>query len=432
MKILLISSYLPYPLFNGGHVRLYNLMRELSQKHEITLICEKRPFQKSEDIDEVKKVCKEVITVDRGKQWSVSNITKSGFSSHSFLLTGHTNQVFQQKIQEALSKNSFDLIHVETYYVMQNLLAVIARSRTTKQSDKEEIASPSSTVRNDENKTIPIVLVEHNIEYQVYEKFMNRTPLFVRPFLKIDINKIKKEEESFWKEANSLIAVSRDDQAVMEKAGVTSQLVSNGVNTNQFTFMPFEDKFLNKELDKKILFIGDFKWIQNQDTAKFIIKDIWPKIRELGNRGDGTKKVKLWIVGRKIPGSIKGLTKDPDVIFDEASSSLSTEKIFHQAAVLLAPIRVGGGTSYKILESMSCGAPVVTMQLSADAIAAKDGQDIMVGKDANDLAQKSVSLLSDEKIYRTISKNGRVLIENNYTWKEIGRKLEEVYQNMVQ
>lgn len=403
MKILMISSYLPYPLFNGGHVRLYNIMRELSQKHEITLICEKRPFQKTEDIDEIKKVCKDVIAVDREKQWSISNIVKSGFSSHSFLVTGHTNQVFQQKIQDVLANNSFDLIHVETYYVMQNI--------------------PKTD--------IPVVLIEHNIEYQVYEKFMNRAPLFVRPVLQIDITKIKKEEEEFWKKANSLVAVSRDDQSVMSKAGVTSSLVSNGVNIDQFVYKPFEEKFSNNELEKKILFIGDFKWIQNQDTAKFIIKEIWPLIRQQVTSDKKLENIKLWIVGRKIPDSIRKLTKDTDIIFDEASSSLPTEKIFHQAAVLLAPIRVGGGTSYKILESMSSGTPVVTMQLSADAISAKNGESIMIGSDANDLAQKSVSLLTDEKLYRLISRNGRALIETNYTWKEIGKKLEEVYLQTV-
>lgn len=424
MKILLISSYLPYPLFNGGHVRLYNLMRELSQEHEITLICEKRPFQKTEDLDEVRKVCKEVITVDRGKQWSLKNIIKAGFSSHSFLLTGHTNQDLQQKIQETLGKNSFDLIHVETYYVMQNLPLSFLR----KQESPDKL---DSRLHGNDTRSIPIVLVEHNIEYQVYEKFMNRAPLFIRPMLQVDITKIKKEEESFWKKANSLVAVSREDQAVMLNAGVSSQLVSNGVNTTQFTFKNFEEKFSNKELDKKILFIGDFKWIQNQDTVKFIIKEIWPKIKELKANNQSLGAIKLWIVGRTIPQSLRNLTKDPDILFDEGSSSLPTEKIFHQAALLLAPIRVGGGTSYKILESMSSGTPVVTMQLSADAISAKDGEHIMVGADANDLAQKSVSLLSDEKLYRTISKNGRLLIENSYTWKEIGKKLEEVYRNVL-
>jgi glycosyltransferase involved in cell wall biosynthesis len=98
--------------------------------------------------------------------------------------------------------------------------------------------------------------------------------------------------------------------------------------------------------------------------------------------------------------------------------------------VLLAPIRVGGGTSYKILESMSCGTPVVTMELSAKAIEAKDEHDIMVGNSPEELAEKTLELLTNESMYETISKNGRMLIEKNYTWKEIAKKLEEVYNRV--
>src|SRR6185503_6905723 len=102
MKILVVSSYLPYPLYSGGQVRLYNLIKELSGKHEITLICEKRSNQTARDVAEVKKICKEVITVDRKKQWSAGNVLKAGVSSNSFLVTGHTQPIFQQKIQECL------------------------------------------------------------------------------------------------------------------------------------------------------------------------------------------------------------------------------------------------------------------------------------------------------------------------------------------
>jgi polysaccharide biosynthesis protein PslH len=399
MKVLVISSYLPYPLLSGGQVRLYNLIKELSKKHEITLICEKRPHQTAQDVAQVKKICKEVITVNRKKQWSISNIAKAGLSFKSFLLTGHTQAQFKDKIQKTLSDNKFDLIHVETYYVMENL--------------------PQTT--------LPIVLVEHNIEYSVYEKFKSRAPAFLRPLLSLDIAKIKKEEEDYWKKAKALVAVSIEDQQVMRKTGLAPFLVPNGVNTAQFKF---KEKIFGEHGTKKILYLGDFKWIQNRDAATYIIKEIWPLIKKI----DGVEKfgLKLWIVGRKIPQSIRRLTDDPDILFDEESSSLPTENIFQESALLLAPIRVGGGTSYKILESMSSGTPVVSMQMSADALGAHNEHDLMVGQNEKELAEKSLQLLSDESLYREISKNGRELVEKNYTWEEIGKKLDEVYKSSLQ
>src|SRR6185369_12234505 len=363
MKILMVSSYLPYPLHSGGQVRLYNLIKELSAKHEITLICEKRPHQTAADSAALEKICKKVVTVPRRKQWSLENLAKSTTSLHSFLVTGHTQQLLREKIEEALIGEKFDLIHVETFYVFQNVPVT----------------------------PLPVILVDHNIEYLVYKRFKDHAPLPMRPLLALDIAKIKKEEITAWKQANKVVAVSHEDKKVMEEIGVHPALVSNGVNVEQFAFRPKE----NNEI-KKLLFIGDFKWLQNRDSAEFNIRDIWPKVksvisnevrnptRSLANARDD--KVKLWIVGRSIPESIRNLTNDPDILFDEESSAKPAHEIFQEADILLAPIRVGGGTSFKILESMSCGTPVVTMPLSAQAINAQDEEQIMVGKTAEELA----------------------------------------------
>ncbi|HZE86576.1 MAG TPA: glycosyltransferase family 4 protein [Methylomirabilota bacterium] len=416
MKILMVSSYLPYPLFSGGQVRLYNLIKELSSKHEITLICEKRPQQTFDDIKEVEKICKKVITVDRRKQWSLENIIKSAASVHSFLVTGHTNPEMKQLIMDELIRETFDLIHVETFYVMQNLPMSLLQRQESIQKNVD------SHFRGDDRKDgLPIVLVEHNIEYQVYKRYVDRAPAPLRPFLALDVAKIKREEEKFWQKATKVVAVSNDDKKIIEQAGIHPAIVANGVNIDAFFF-----KQKSETKVKKLLFIGDFKWLQNRDALKFIIEDIWPKISL-----ESTIKAQLWIVGRTIPDSIKALTDDPDVLFDEESSVKPTPEIFQEADILLAPIRVGGGTSYKILESMSSGTPVVTMSLSADAIGAKESEQIMVGNSAEELAAKTLQLLQNEKKYQKVAKGGRKLIEEKYSWQTIAKHLDQVYKEVA-
>jgi glycosyltransferase involved in cell wall biosynthesis len=285
MKILMIASYLPYPLYSGGQVRLYNLIKEISKEHQITLICEKRKNQSTSDIDVMKKICSQVITVPRHKQWAIKNILKTAISPNSFLLNGHSHNTMKQKIKKELENNEFDLIHVETYYVAQNL-------------------PPTN---------LPIILVEHNIEYQVYQRYADIAPIILRPLLRIDINKIKKEEHLFWKKATKLIAVSEDDKKIMQQIGLQPNLVPNGVNPEQFSYKNIEKSFSQKT--KKILFIGDFKWLQNRDSASFIIKDIWPKIKSKYNQN-----ISLWIVGRNFPENLKKLSDNmADIYIDKKS-----------------------------------------------------------------------------------------------------------------
>jgi len=393
MKILLVSSYLPYPLLSGGQVRLYNLLKELSKDHEITLICEKRKNQSSEDIKEVEKICTKVITVNRRKQWSAGNLLQSLVSSHSFLTIGHTVPRMREEIERQLKSSHFDLIHAETFYITQNI----------------------------PDTTIPVVLIEHNIEYQVYERFAAKANLLYRPALLYDIYKMKKEEENSWRKAAAIGAVSLEDRKIIQTINPQVSLVRNGVNPAQF--IRKDPSGVISQNPKKILYIGDFSWIQNRDTLSWIIKEIWPKIK--------SAQTVLWVVGREIPQTLKNLTSDPDIIFDEKSASRPAEQIFKEAFLLLAPIRVGGGTSYKILESMAVGTPVVMTPLSANALLAKDFHDALVGDTAEEISKKTLDLLNDHALYKKINQNSRLLIEKNYTWKAITEKLNLLYSEVL-
>ncbi len=395
MKILVVSSYLPYPLFSGGQIRLYNLLKELHKKHLITLVCEIRPNQTRDDIEEMRKICKEVIVVQRKKQWSLQNIMSSGFSSYPFLLIGHTSEEMKQHIADLLQREKFDLIHVETFYVLQNV--------------------PITQV--------PIVLAEHNIEYLVYERYKKNSSLWTRPLLSLDIAKIEYWEKKAWQRADALIAVSDEEKNNMKRKDIT--VVPNGVDLTKFTFQKPEEKFGQKE--KKILFIGDFKWVQNQKALEFILKEIWPIVKF--KTQSSKLKIMLWVVGRHIPDDLKSLGSD-GVIFDEHAPK-ETEKIYQQSFILLAPITVGGGTSYKILESMASGLPVVTTPLGVCGIHATHKQEALVGLTAVELSEYVISLCSDKKLFASLANKARAHVEKNYAWPMIAKKLEKVYESVV-
>lgn len=391
MNILVVSSYLPFPLFDGGNVRLYNIIKELAKTHKITLICEIREKQSDMDIKEVKKFCEEVIVVPHKKPWSLQNILKTVFSPYPLLVVMHTFPTMKGKIVETLNKKSFDVIHVETFYVYQNL--------------------PKTY--------LPIVLVEHNIEYLVYSRYTQTARWYLKPFLYLDILKIKYWEEKFWRRATKVCAVTEEEKRKMNRDDVI--VVPNGVDISLYT--PMKGKEGKKT--KRILFIGSFKWIQNVTSAKWIITEIWPKILEtIQNKKIDVLPI-LWIVGRNIPDSLKELKTD-SIVFDEHADD--TLKVYRESDIQLAPIKVGGGSSYKILESMACGVPVVTTPLAANALGAKKDSEILVAETSDELAEHVVKLLQNPSIYEKIKKNARLLIEKKYNWESISRNLEHVYK----
>lgn len=396
MKILVVSSYLPFPLYSGGHIRLYNLIKNLSEQNEITLVCEKRDYQTEEDIKEVEKICKKVITVTRKKQWSANNILKTGLSKNPFLIVGHSSEEMKQAIKDELVREKFDLVHVETFYVYQNLPKV----------------------------AIPVVLVEHNVEYLVYQRYADKASSLVKPLLYLDVLKLKRIEQAIWKKVDRLVAVSSTERRLMKRADV--DLIPNGVDTESFKFKSAQDI----PHEKRILFIGDFKWIQNRDALEFILKKIWPnlllKLDDLGKKFD----LKLWIVGKNIPENFKNSNLYKNVIFDDKNKD-ETNQIFRKSFILLAPLRVAGGTSYKILEAMASGTAVVTTNLGVEGLEAKDKTHVLVGEEPNQIAKLVCDLLIDHSLYRRLTLNSRKFVVDKYDWKIISKKLNEVYMSCL-
>jgi glycosyltransferase involved in cell wall biosynthesis len=333
-----------------------------------------------------------VITVPRQKQWSAKNILKTGFSMDPFLIVGHTNEKFRLAIRDELVRENYELIHVETFYVYQNLPRV----------------------------SIPVVLVEHNVEYLVYERFASLANPVLKPFFYLDVLKLKKKEIEAWRKADKLVAVSNAEKRVMKRADV--DVVPNGVDTGSFRFRSSEEI----PAEKRILFIGDFKWLTNIDAAENILKHIWPRLSLKLSEAKEKTNVKLWLVGKNIPTKIKNLAVGKNIILDENNKD-ETGEIFRKAYVLLAPIRAGGGTSYKIIEAMASGVGVVTTNLGIEGLEAKNNIHVLASEHEDEMANLVLDLIHDHSLYRKLTLNARKLVEEKYDWKIIAQKLNEVY-----
>lgn len=388
MKILMITPCLPYPLFSGGQVRSFNIIKQLSKNHEITLFSFIRNEEEKAFVPELEKYCRGVHVFMRKKAFTLKNILMSGVTTMPFILHVYNHPKIKEAIKEELEKRAYNLIHVETFYLMHNL----------------------------PNTAIPVILFEQNIEHDVYHRIAQYfQPSLLRPFLLYDVFKMRKWEEYFWKKASAVVCMSEAEKAFM---GDNAFVCGNGVDTIFY-------KLLARKKDFRILFLGNFKWFQNLDAARFLLTEIWPRIQ------DRLPEAKLFVVGKHIPENLKN-RQTAGVVFDENAPD-DTRKIYKEADILLAPIRASGGTSFKVLEAMATGLPVVTTPLVEETLFARDGEQLLVvpEDDPEGFAKKTVELLQNNLLYQRIAKNARMLVEEKYDWKIIVRQLEEVYTSIT-
>jgi polysaccharide biosynthesis protein PslH len=392
MKILFVSAVTPFPLYSGGQIRIYNLLRNLSKIHEITLFT----FIRNESERIYSRQLNFVHQVEmfyRGSGKRLKYISKSVVGKYPLLLTTYDNSLMYQTIKQSLTQTKYDLVHIEPFYVYPVLPKL----------------------------EIPLVVAEHNVEYEVYGNYAKASQFLPKKILiGLEAKRMEVWEKSILAKANQIIAVSEDDQRkIVRFSGNTNiSVVPNGIDPNFFKFN--QKSFSGKT--KKFMFVGDFKWLPNRELFKRLLTEIWPGIKKV--LPDAT----LHIIGRNIPND-NGELKLNDISLVENVTDI--REAYREYDVMLAPVAVPGGSKYKILEAMASGLAVVTSQQGAAGINVVDKKHMIIAKSPSDYAKIASSIYNDSGEWRQICVNARKLVESENSWDKIAPMMTKVWEKAV-
>ena len=380
MKILFLTPVLPWPLRSGGQIRAYHLLKALHQNHQVNLVSYIREEGERQYLPELKKIADQTLLIKRQyNPWTFTALIKTLFSSKPLVMN-----IYKTTKPVIEDSKTYDLIYCECFYLMDKI--------------------PKFSV--------PIFLSEQNIEYLAYRRYVDSLPWWKKAILwlpmKLDVLKMKYWEVRAWQEAKRVAVMSETDRKIVEeKTGRKDVFViPNGVDTENFVFST------KRPSTKTILFVGNFNWFQNLQAADWLVKEIFPEIKKK------VQNARLLIVGHHVPKWLKGEGKE-GITVEESLEDI--REAYQKATVLLAPLKSGGGTKYKILEAMASGVPVVTTSIGAEGL---DGDCMVVRDNTEDQAASTVDIINNPNKYLDLVKRARKLVEENYDWKMIGQKLE--------
>jgi len=395
-NILMITPYIPRLSVSGGQNSSYYSIKYLSSKNDITLICFSRD---REGLKDIKKYCKKVIVVQRGKTWDLQKILYTGFGTYPFLVTNYISKDFKNAIKKELKEQTFELIHCDCFYPMPNI--------------------PKTK--------IPIVLVDLTIEYAVYQHYVETLKgwkKFFTPLLWIDVLKLKYWEKYYWKNTHTVVAFGKDDQKLISKITKRNdiQVFQNGVDKKFYLSKPKT----KKSPYPSILFgVSNMKWMQNRESVEMIMSDFWPEIKK------AIPDCKFYIVGRFAPDYYsKYISKD--IIVTEADSDggpKDPQYYYNLTWILLSPMGSGGGTRNKFLEAMACEVPVIATPVGGIVDFIRDGETGILTRvnDIEQLCTEMVQVLADIDLKRKLINNGRNLVIERYSWDGIAQKMNQLY-----
>lgn len=166
-----------------------------------------------------------------------------------------------------------------------------------------------------------------------------------------------------------------------------------------------------------VVFVGSFDHVPNQDAAHWLATEIMPLVRE--RRPDAVAQ----IVGSNPPAAVLELERDGVVVRGWVPD---LDEVYQTARAVVAPLRFGAGVKGKLGESLGYGVPVVATSLAAEGMHLTHGQDVLIGETAEELADRIVTLLEDDKLWVRLSEEGKTVVERRFGAELARRTLADV------
>ncbi|MBN1571269.1 MAG: glycosyltransferase [Acidobacteria bacterium] len=180
------------------------------------------------------------------------------------------------------------------------------------------------------------------------------------------------------------------------------------------------ERLAEEKIHGSLIFTGSLRYNANLDAMDWFLKDIYPMIQ---SRGDD---VSLTITGDP------GCGKLPD-----ASNVVQTGRVedvrewVSAAMVSIAPIRMGGGTRFKILESFALRTPVVATSKAVEGIEAKNGEHLLLADAPEDFARSVLRLLDNPAEAYQMADKAFDLVRARYDWRTLSQKFLHLVDQAV-
>jgi glycosyltransferase involved in cell wall biosynthesis len=162
-------------------------------------------------------------------------------------------------------------------------------------------------------------------------------------------------------------------------------------------------------------------WEPNIDAMEYFCRDIWPGVKA------AVPAARLRVVGRNPGWRVQNLASDSVEVTGRVASVVQHLK---QAAVVVVPLRVGGGTRLKIYEAMAAGKAVVSTSVGAEGLDVHDGRDIILADSAGAFRDGVVALLQDRDLRRRYERAAAELAAG-CGWPAVTGKFEAVLQQVA-
>jgi len=396
MRFLMVTNTLPYPPIAGHPIRNMNLLKRISHDHQVWLLVMMPEGEFPVDCGPLTDFCEEIVLIPTDDPGALAR----PWQAVQFLLQGtppelrlYESQAMIDALCDLVSRIDFDIIQFEDSY-----MAHYQEYLPKKWAGKKVLTF------------IDIAYRQYDRIYRIERKLTRKLRLWL--FSRMMYN----WEPAYAGNFDLNITMSDIDRELLlsRNADLKITTVPNGVDTQVFLPLP-----ASTETSKNLIYVGNMSYRPNVDAVKWFCNEILPLIHQK------LPEVEMWIVGNKPLPEVHELAND---LIHVTGRVEDVQPYYEKSTVCVIPLRAGGGTRLKILESMSLGRAVVSTSIGCEGISITDGENILLADDAQSFASQTIALLQDKQKRESIAQIARQFVIDHYDWDAITDSLLQAFE----
>lgn len=380
-RLLIATSYLPYPLSHGGAVRMFNLMREAAKDNSIVLMSFVDEFIEPEQ--ELLALCVEIVQVLRQ-------------GTHYRRVTG---------LPKAVAEFESDAFRAALKWSISRWNPQIAQLEFTQMAQYASDCAPAKTI-----------LVEHDITVDLYEQLLADKDEFD---LRLEKDRWDTFERAAWRNVDCVTVMSERDRKTVQGAHRV-EVIENGVDIERF--LPS----VGEPDPARLLFIGSFAHLPNVLALAWFLREVWPRLHG----------VTLHVIAGRNPDYYVNFYRER-VVLNLKQPGIEMEAFvsdvrpaYARAGIVIAPLQASAGTNIKVMEAMACGKAIVATPGGVNGLNLEAGADYLAADTGEEFAAAIEAIRSDYALRKRLEAQARLSAEERYGWVAIGAKQRALYESL--
>lgn len=397
MKILILSTKMPWPARDGGAIATLNMALGFAHRNcQVTLLTMntgKHYFPETQLPANLRnQISIRSVNVDT-KIRPLRLILNFLFSRYPYNAQRFISQPFKTALEKCLAEHDFDIVQLEGPYLSYYIPSIKGKAK--------------------------IVLRAHNQEHRIWKLMskQERNPL-KRFYLKTLAMRIEKLEKKILSEIDVLIPISEADRKGFDQLGHTLpvMVIPTGIDISNYPVNKDENRIL-------LFFIGALDWGPNQEGLDWFFREVWPEIRlkwpglslDIAGRNPA-----YYFNGRNLPDNVRLEGEVEDAI-----------EFFHHHSVMIVPLLTGSGIRIKILEAMAMGKTVISTSIGAGGLEAKHGEHLFLADTPAEYVSILENLQTRQDHLQNMGLKARQFVKENFDILVLSEKLISFYKEQL-